>query len=151
MRKTSDNPAAYISEKWKDIYQKLCRGEGSLFNHMTGLFTLCASIGYLNDQKSPLEKRKDIFKWTSLNPDTEIPVLTAIAWGAKERDLSLLSDRKIILKNAGEFDEAGMAYLHEQFFEDYWQEGPLIPPDKSDLAFHLAQSIEELRRNQSVI
>ena len=151
MDETFSNPAAYISEKWRFLYETLCQGEYSVFSQMTGLFTLCASIGYNNQTRSELEKpRRDIFKWITLNQETEVPVLTSITWGTLERDTALLTDRKQIIEISQEFAEGGMQYLHDQFFEDHIQDGQLIRPKTLDIEFNLAQIIEGLRRKQSL-
>ena len=149
MSEASDNPSAYISKKWEGIYDVLCRRE-SVFDQMTNLFTLCAAIGYQNDNRLQLENRKDIFKWVSLNPENDIPVLTAIAWSAEDRDLVVLSDRKKIIEIACEFSEAGMQYFYENFFEDHMQDGRINNPDKLNIEFNLAQIIEGLRQQQSL-
>ena len=149
MLESSDNPMAYISKKWETIYDALCRGD-SIFDQMTNLFTLCATIGHQNDNPSQLENKKGIFRWTNLNLETDVAVLTAIAWESQERDLAVLPNRKKIMDLACEFAEGGMQYLYDNFFEDYMQNGQLIRPDKLDIEFNLAQIIEGLRQQQSV-
>ena len=149
MLESSDNPMAYISKKWETIYDVLCRGD-SIFDQMTDLFTLCAAIGYQNQEPMQLENKKGIFRWTNLNSETNVSVLTAIAWDTQERELVVLSDRRKIMDIASEFGEGGMQYLYDNFFEDYMQDGQLIRPEKLDIEFNLAQIIEGMRQKQSV-
>ncbi len=122
MDETSTNPAVYISQKWWFLYETLCRGEDSVFSQMTGLFTLCASIGYNEQKRHELEKpKKDIFKWMTLNQETEIPVLTSITWEIMERNTAFLTDRKQIIEISQEFAEGGMQYLHDHFLKRFSQ------------------------------
>lgn len=151
MIQQSDNPSAYISKKWENIYETLCRGGDKIFSQMTNLFVLCASIGYVNDSKHPLDKnKKDIFRWINLNIEEDVTILTAIAWDTKQRDLAVLPDRKIIINVASEFAEGGIQYLHDNYFEDYMQDGQLICSKNLDIEFDLAEIVEGLRKKQSI-
>lgn len=149
MLEQSDNPMAYINKNWENIYDVLCRGD-SIFDQMTNLFTLCAAIGHQNGMDIKPENRKGIFRWTNLNAESDISVLTTIAWDSQKRDLAVLSDRKKIMDIACDYAEGGMQYLYENYFEDYVQDGQLLRPEKLDIEFSLAQIIEGLRQNQSV-
>lgn len=149
MGENSENPSAYISEKWGSTYEALCKGEHSIYEKMTTLFTLCADIGYLNDERSALEKKKDIFKWFTLDSEGEVPVLTAIAWNAKNRDLGVLSDRKEIITISSEFAEAGMQYLYNEYFNEFVDDGHFLRPDKVNV-FEIAQIVEGLRQKQNI-
>ena len=149
----SENPGFYISEEWDTIYSTLCRRGVSLsgyyiFEQMTGLFTLCASIGSLSNSKIQLVSRKEIFKWTSLDKEEEVPVLTAITWDFLKRDNSILNKPKIISEVTCEFANGGAKYLSENYFDDFMQEGKLINPEKMDIEFDLAMIIEGLRMEQ---
>ena len=115
---------------------------------MTGLFTLCASIGFLNNSKIQLVSRKEIFKWTSLDKEEEVPVLTAITWDFLKRDNSILNKPKSISEVTCEFANGGAKFLSENYFDDFMQEGKLINPEKLDIEFHLAEIIEGLRIKQ---
>lgn len=140
---------AYISTRWESLYEVLCKGD-SVFDQMTNLFTLCATIGHLNGEgKKPTDK-KGVFRWTNLNSETDISILTAIAWDAKERDLSILTDKKKVMEIACDYAESGMQYLHDNYFEDHMQDGQLLRPEKLDIEFNLAQIVEGLRQKQSV-
>ena len=145
----SDNPTAYISEKWKGIYEDLCKGD-TIFEQMTNLFTLCAAIGHQNQKHDELKNKKDIFKWVNLNAETDIPILTAIAWDYEKRDLAVLSDQRKIIEITSEFSEGGMQYLFENFFEDHMQDGRINRPAILDIEFNLAQIIEGIRQKRSL-
>ncbi|MCK5323202.1 MAG: hypothetical protein KAJ45_03605 [Desulfobulbaceae bacterium] len=149
MLETSDNPMAYISKRWESLYDVLCRGD-SVFDQMTNLFTLCATIGHLNGEEKQPENKKGIFRWINLNSETEVSILTAIAWDARERELALLPDKRKIMDIVCGFAEGGMQYLHDNFFEDHMQDGQLLRPEKLDIEFNLAQIVEGLRQKQSV-
>lgn len=149
MQEFSDNPMAYISKRWESVYDALCRGD-SIFDQMSNLFTLCAAIGHLNgEEKKPVDK-KGIFRWTNLNGEADVSILTAIAWNAKGRDLVILMDKRKIMDIACDYAEAGMQYLHDNFFEDHIQDGQLLRPEKLEIEFNLAQIVEGLRQRQSV-
>lgn len=149
MLESSDNPMAYINKRWESIYDVLCRGD-SIFDQMTNLFVLCAAIGHLNRVTKKPEDKKGIFRWTNLNPNSDVTILTAIAWDAGARDLALLTDRKMIMDIGCDYAEGGMQYLHDNFFEDFMQNGQLLRPEKLDVELNLAQIIEGLRQKQSV-
>ena len=152
MSELFENPMAYIGDKWEDIYKKLCKNEdsgiSSVFDQMTSLFTLCASIGHLNQTSKKLEKSKGIFRWSNLNQEREVSVLTAIAWDSQGRDLSVLENKKRIMELACDYAEAGMQYLYDNFFEDHMHDGQLGRIDKLDVEFNLAQILEGLRQKQ---
>ena len=153
MSEPSENPMAYISEKWENIYEKLCKNNESntrVFDQMTSLFTLCASIGHLNQAPKKTEKQKGVFRWSNLNQEREVSVLTAIAWDAQQKDLSVLENKKIIMELACDFAEGGMQYLFDNFFEDHMHDGQLGRIDKLDVEFNLAQIVEGLRQQQSI-
>ncbi len=141
---------ANINPEWDHIYETLCRGNESVFSQMTSLFTLCAAIGHLIQDHRTLKKKTGKFRWVNLNQETEMSVLSAIAWDHGKRDLQILSDYKQILDIASEYAEGGMHYLYDNFFEDYMVNGQLNRPDKLDIEFNLAQLIEGLRQQQSV-
>ena len=148
MSELSNNPMANINPEWDNIYETLCRGNESVFSQMTSLFTLCAAIGHLIQDFRTLKKKTGKFRWINLNQETEISILSAIAWDHGNRDLQLLSDYKQILDIASEYAEGGMHYLYDNFFEDYMVNGQLNRPDKLDMEFNLAQLIEGLRQQQ---
>lgn len=149
MLESNENPMAYISKRWESLYDVLCRGD-SVFDQMTNLFTLCATIGHLNgDEKKPVDK-KGIFRWSNLNSESDISIMTALAWDARERDLCILSDKKRVIDIACDYAESGMQYLYDNFFEDYMQDGQLLRPEKLEIEFNLAQIVEGLRQKQSV-
>lgn len=150
MPEPSDNPMAYISKKWKGVYDTLCKGETAIFDQMTNLFTLCVTIGHLLDKSKPAENKDGIFRWTNLHSETDVPVLTAVAWDFRERNMVVLSRNKEIMEICCDFAEAGMQYLHENLLEDYMENGQLDLPKKSNIEFDLAQEIEGLRQQQSV-
>lgn len=147
----SENPTFYVSDKWRFIYETLCRRGRSgdtyyVFEQMTGLFTLCSAIGFINQERFSLEKRKDIFKWSSLENENEVPLLTSIAWETSNRNTAILSDRKQIADICVEFAEGGIKYLFDQFFEDHVQDGQIVNPQNLGIEFSLAQIIEGLRQ-----
>ncbi|NVM20272.1 MAG: hypothetical protein HWN68_00645 [Desulfobacterales bacterium] len=149
MQETSDNPMAHISKRWESIYDVLCRGD-SIFDQMTNLFTLCAAIGHLNGEEKQPENKKGIFRWTNLNSEIGVSILTAIAWDARDRELAILTDKRRIMDIACDFAEGGMQYLYDNFFEDHMQDGQLLRPEKLDVEFNLAQIVEGLRQKQSM-
>ncbi len=149
MLESTENPMAHISKRWESLYDVLCKRD-SIFDQMTNLFTLCATIGHLNgEEKTPVDK-KGIFRWSNLNPETDVSILTAMAWDARERDLAILADKRRIMEIACDYAESGMQYLYDNFFEDYMQDGQLLRPEKLDIEFNLAQIIEGLRQKQSL-
>jgi hypothetical protein len=154
MTETSDNPTAYISGKWEHLYDKLCKGSESIFDQMTSLFTLCATIGHIIERPIEVTKpKKDIFKWINLNEDNNITVLSTIAWSSLHRDLSVLPNKKKIMEIACNYAEGGMQYLFENYFEDHVsiENGNyLFHIEKLDIEFDLAQIVEGLRQEHSI-
>jgi hypothetical protein len=149
MSDSSGHLQIYISKKWETIYDVLCRGD-SVFTQTGPLFTLCATIGHLTKSAKPLENRKAVTRWLNLNAERDIAVLATIAWDSQHRDLAVLADNEKIRDLACEFAEGGMQYLHDNFFEDYMQDGQLIGHKKLDIELNLAQIVEGLRQQQSV-
>lgn len=149
MQETSDNPMAYIGEKWESIYDALCKG-GGVFDQMSSLFTLCVAIGHSNDSPQKPAKKKGIFRWANLSSRTDVPILIAVAWDASDRNLSVLTDKRQIMEIVCDYAEGGMQYLHDNFFEDHMQDDQLLRPEKLDIEFNLAQIVEGLRQQQSL-
>ncbi len=150
MSDSSKDLMVHINKDWENIYETLCRGSDSIFDQMTSLFCLCASIGHLNRDSRNVNNRQGKFRWGNLNQETETTILSAIAWDHEKRDLQVLSDRKRIIEISCGYAEGGMQYLYENFFEDYMVNGQLNRPDKLDIEFNLAQIIEGLRQQQSL-
>jgi len=150
MSESYENPIAYINIEWKGIYDALCKGGDSIFDQSGSLFTLCSTIGHLNQESKNFDKKHAAFRWTNLNQQTEVTILSAIAWDAYNRDLSVLVDKKKIITIAMEFAESGMQYLFDNFFGDYILDGQLLRPEKLDIEFNIAQLIEGLRRQKNV-
>jgi hypothetical protein len=150
MSESYENPIASINIEWKGIYDALCKGGDSIFEQSASLFTLCASIGHLNQNSNGFDTSHQAFRWTSLNQQTEVAILSAIAWDASNRDISVLADRREILKISMEFAEGGMRYLYDNFFGEFILDGQLSRPDKLDIEFNIAQIIEGLRREKDI-
>lgn len=151
MSESYENPIALINIQWKGIYDALCKGGDTVFDQSANLFTLCATIGHLLNQPKEFEKKHQLFRWTSLNQQTEVSILSAIAWDAKGQDLSILSNRREIINISMKYAEGGMHYLYDAFFIDhcidYYE---LQNPDKLDIEYNLAQIIEGLRRTKNI-
>ena len=145
-----ENPMAYISKKWKGVYDALCKGETAIFDQMTNLFTLCVTIGHLMEKTKPLENKEGIFRWSNMHSETDVPILTAVAWDFRQRNMDILSSNKQIMEIGCEFAEAGMQYLHDNLLEDYLENGQLDFPKKFNVEFALAQEVEGLRQQQSI-
>jgi hypothetical protein len=45
MSDSSKDHMVHINKDWENIYETLCRGSDCIFDQMTSLFCLCATIG----------------------------------------------------------------------------------------------------------
>jgi len=145
-----ENPMAYIDKKWKGVYNTLCKGESAIFDQMTNLFTLCVAIGHLLDATKTPENKEGIFRWSNMHSETDVPILTAVAWDHRERNMDILSRNREIMEIGCQFAEAGMQYLSDNLLEDFMENGQLDFPKKFNLEFALAQEVEGLRQRKSI-
>ena len=112
------NLRIYIDKDIHHIYTELTKGPADKaqdvpFATMTNLFVAAACVGAREDLYKELGKRKDIFVADALDGETQIPVLTALAY-KKTGDLQTLSDPKKILEICQAYANGGINILYEQ-------------------------------------
>lgn len=98
---------------------------------------------HLNQESKSLDNWKGVFRWANFHSETDISILTAIAWDASERNLAVMSDKKQVVAIACNYAEGGMQYLYDNFFEDHMQDDQLHRPEKLDIEFNLAQIVDQ--------
>ena len=150
MSEPSSTPIAYISTKWRGVYEALCKGDTAIFAQMGSLFTLCATIGHLLGESKAPENRDALFRWLTLRSEIDVPILTAIAWDASERNMAILIQEREIVEICCGFAESGMSYLYDNLLEEFMENGQLEFPKSFDFEFALAQEIEGLRKKNSI-
>jgi hypothetical protein len=150
MPEPSSTPIAYISTKWRGVYETLCKGDTAIFEQMGSLFTLCATIGHLLGESKTPEKRDALFRWSTLRSEIDVPILTAVAWDSLGRNMAILTQEREIVEICCGFAESGMSYLYENFFEEFMENGQLEFPKSFNFEFALAQVVEGLRKQNSI-
>ena len=150
MPESSSTPIAYISTKWRGVYETLCKGDTAIFAQMGSLFTLCATIGHLISESKALDNRDPLFRWSTLRSEIDIPILTAIAWDARARNMEILVQEREIVEICCGFAESGMLYLYNNLLEEFMENGQLEFPKSFDFEFALAHEIEGLRKQNSI-
>lgn len=120
-----EGTSAKYTERWQPFFDTLCRrGETSredtaIFEQMTGLYTLAASIGVRLGMKSSVGKVNKSLKWQNFNEDTEVPVLKALAWSVSGRNVESIESARKILDLLEPYVEGGMEYLASDIFDDF--------------------------------
>jgi hypothetical protein len=147
----------HISEKWLKLYQSICRrgrarSEGySVFDKYTNLYTLCASIGYMIQNESDLEKPYSPFTLEQVDENTEWPVLRSIAWSTANNRMDIFINSKEVIRVCDRFAEAGIQKLYDDFFKDHMQDGILLRPDSVEMEINLCYIVEGIRKNANFL
>ena len=113
-----------IEESVHEIYKQLTEGTDPVaapFHTMKDVFMWAACLGYRRGERRPLTgKRVVIFRWAQFTPQTDIPLLKALAI-ADTGDVNVLLRRDEILSIAEEYANAGIRELRAGVLEEYGQ------------------------------
>jgi ribonuclease HI len=110
---------------------------------------LCAAIGYLlgPDKKTPLQDKIETpFTLEQVDEKTEWPLLIAIAWADSNKDITVFTDSKKIIKICEEYAEAGFQFLIKQYpFNIAFIDNNLDNAENADLEFNVSLLIKQLK------
>jgi dnd system-associated protein 4 len=113
-----------IDEAVHEVYQKLTEGNDPVdapFRTMKDVFMWAASLGYQRGERRPLTgKRVTIFRWAQFLPQTDIPLLKALAI-ADSGDVNVLLKQDDILTIAEEYANAGIHELQTSVLDEFGQ------------------------------
>jgi dnd system-associated protein 4 len=103
----------FIDETVHEIYKQLTEGSDPVnvpFRTMKDAFLWAASLGFKRGTKRPIAgKRILVFRWAQFTPQTDVPLLKALALADSE-DLAILLNQNGMLSIAEEYANAG---IHE--------------------------------------
>lgn len=113
-----------IDESVHDIYKQLTEGNdmaAAPFRTMKDVFLWAAGLGYREGKRKPLKgKRTTIFRWAQFTPQTDIPLLKALAI-ADGGDVDVLLSQDEILTIAEEYANAGIRELRMSLLDERGQ------------------------------
>lgn len=113
-----------IDESVHEIYKRLTEGADPVtapFRTMKDVFMFAASLGFQKGNPRPLKgKRVTIFRWAQFSPQTDIPLLKAMAI-AKSGDVNVLQNQDDILSIVEGYANAGIHELRARMLDEYGQ------------------------------
>ena len=103
-----------IDDSIHDIYKQLTEGNDPIdvpFQTMKDVFMWAASLGYQRGERKPIRgKRTTIFRWAQFSPQTDIPLIKAMAI-ADSGDVDVLMSQEDVLTAMEEYANAGIIAL----------------------------------------
>lgn len=121
---TDDRDTIAIDEAAHEIYKQLTEGNNVLtvpFRTMKDVFMWAVCLGVQQGKKTSLTSKKiTVFRWAQFDPQTDIPLLKAIAI-ADSGDVGILLKRSDILSIAEEYANAGIYDLRDSLLGKYGQ------------------------------
>jgi dnd system-associated protein 4 len=113
-----------IDKSVHDLYKQLTEGNdpvGVPFRTMKDVFLWAAALGFKKGERRELTgKRETIFRWAQFSPQTDLPLLKALAI-AKTGDVEVLARQEEILTIAEEYANAGIHELRTQVLQETGQ------------------------------
>ena len=113
-----------IDEAAQNTYKRLTQGKDPVnapFRTMKDVFMWAACLGYQMDERLPLTgKRVTIFRWAQFTPQTDVPLLKALAI-ADSGGVDVLLSQEEILAIAEEYANAGIHQLRSDMLDEYGQ------------------------------
>ncbi|WP_461205027.1 hypothetical protein [Clostridium sp. DL1XJH146] len=111
----------YTSKKYETIYKYLNENLGIKYHE---LFTLVASIGFVNDRQIKFEKRGREFRSNYLNNQQKASIYSIILNDPElGKQIEMFNDKNFNLqcrKKLEEYAEGGMEILVEEVFKNKW-------------------------------
>ena len=106
-----------IDDSVHDIYKRLTEGNDPVdvpFQTMKDVFMWAASLGYQRGERKPIRgKRTTIFRWAQFSPQTDIPLIKAMAI-ADSGDVEVLMGQEDVLTAVEEYANAGIISLESR-------------------------------------
>lgn len=100
-----------IDDSVHDIYKRLTEGNDPVdvpFQTMKDVFMWAASLGYQRGKRKPIRgNRRTIFRWAQFSPQTDIPLIKAMAI-ADSGDVDVLMSQEDVLAAVEEYANAGI-------------------------------------------
>lgn len=107
-----------IEAQLHETYKELSSGsdvESTPFEELKDVFLIAACLGFRSGKRRPLSSdRRDIIRWETLSPETDVPVLYALAIAATGR-VEVLDDIGEVLTIAEEYANEGVHLLIGNF------------------------------------
>ena len=106
-----------IDDSVHNIYKRLTEGNDPVdvpFQTMKDVFMWAASLGYQRGERKPIRgKRTTIFRWAQFSPQTDIPLIKAMAI-ADSGDVEVLMRQEDVLTAVEEYANAGIIALESR-------------------------------------
>ena len=106
-----------IDDSVHNIYKRLTEGNDPVdvpFPTMKDVFMWAASLGYQRGERKPIRgKRTTIFRWAQFSPQTDIPLIKAMAI-ADSGDVDVLMSQEDVLTAMEEYANAGIIALESR-------------------------------------
>ena len=106
-----------IDDSVHNIYKRLTEGNDPVdvpFPTMKDVFMWAASLGYQRGERKPIRgKRTTIFRWAQFSPQTDIPLVKAMAI-ADSGDVDVLMSQEDVLTAMEEYANAGIIALESR-------------------------------------
>ncbi|HYV07814.1 MAG TPA: hypothetical protein VFB82_24695 [Blastocatellia bacterium] len=113
-----------IDEGMHEVYKRLTEGTDPVsvpFRTMKDVFMYAAALGYqLGEPRRLTGKRLTIFRWAQFTPQTDIPLLKAVAI-ASSGDVNVLRSEEQVLSIAEEYANAGIHELRRRLLDEQGQ------------------------------
>lgn len=113
-----------IENNVHELYKQLTEGKNpkeNPFKSMKDVFMWAAVVGYQSGERRPIEgKREVIFRWAQFSPQTDIPLVKALAIASGE-EFDVLLDRETILTIAEEYANVGIRELNQVLIDQHGQ------------------------------
>lgn len=148
---TLTNVRVYANRKYVDIYRGLRSDRPTsprLFPENKDIFLLCCALGFKFGVRNKIEKREDIIRSNTFDPDQETLLKLIALRSEPDAGFALLDDSDAIIRIAEEYADKGMEILVTTVLSDYVNEREdgtytLVYTDKSYLQkelFHFVDS-----------
>ena len=106
-----------IDDSVHNIYKRLTEGSDPVdvpFSTMKDVFMWAASLGYQQGERKPIRgKRTTIFRWAQFSPQTDIPLIKAMAI-ADSGDVDVLMSQEDVLTAMEEYANTGIIALESR-------------------------------------
>lgn len=114
----------FIEEHVHNVYKRLTEGTDPAsvpFRTMKDVFMWATTLGAKLGARKPIAGKKVmIFRWAQFSPQTDIPLLKAIAM-ADTRSVDVLSSQADVIAIAEEYANAGIHDLETRVLAEYGQ------------------------------